>query len=243
MSKVVLVTGAARGIGAAIAQCAAAEGWAVGVNYHSNAERANDVVRQIRERGGRAVALQADTSREDEVERLFHAVQDELGALAGLVNNAGVVGQPGPVMNTSTDKLREVLDVNVIGYFLCAREAVRSMQGRGGAIVNVSSRLSVLGGAGEQVHYAATKAAIDALTVGLSGEVAPQGIRVNCVRPGIIATEIHAGRPADVLRNVEKVIPLRRLGRAEEVAEAVVWLLSDKASYVSGSMLDVGGGR
>jgi glucose 1-dehydrogenase len=243
MSKVVLVTGGGRGIGAAIAIRAAEEGWAVGVNYLSNAERANEVVRQIRDAGGRAMALAADTSREADVERMFRTVQQELGPLTGLVNNAGVVGQPGPVVDTTTDKLRAVLDVNVIGYFLCAREAVRCMQGRGGAIVNVSSRLSVLGGAGEQVHYAATKAAIDALTVGLSGEAAPQGIRVNCVRPGIIATEIHAGRPADVLRNVEKAIPLRRIGRPEEVAEAVVWLLSEKASYVTGAMLDVAGGR
>jgi NAD(P)-dependent dehydrogenase (short-subunit alcohol dehydrogenase family) len=243
MSKVVLITGAARGIGAATALCAAREGYSVAVNYRSNADRAEQIVREIRALGPRAVAIQADTSQEADVVRLFREAQEELGPLDALVNNAGVVGQPGPVMNTSAEKLREVLDVNVIGYFLCAREAVRSMAGRGGAIVNVSSRLSVLGGAGEQVHYAATKAAIDALTVGLSGEVAPQGIRVNCVRPGIIATEIHAGRPADVLKNVEKVIPLRRIGSAEEVAEAIVWLLSDKASYISGSMLDVGGGR
>lgn len=243
MSKVVLITGAARGIGAATALCAARDGYSVAVNYRSNSDRAQQVVSQIRALGRRAIAVQADTSREADVVRLFSEVQAELGPLDALVNNAGVVGQPGPVMNTSAEKLREVLDVNVIGYFLCAREAVRSMAGRAGAIVNVSSRLSVLGGAGEQVHYAATKAAIDALTVGLSGEVAPQGIRVNCVRPGIIATEIHAGRPADVLKNVEKVIPLRRIGSAEEVAEAIVWLLSDKASYITGAMLDVGGGR
>ena len=243
MSKVLLVTGAARGIGAAIALRAAEDGFAVGVNYRDNSDRAAMVVRHILERGGRACAVQADTSREDDVVRMFRATQEELGPLDAFVNNAGIVGEPGPVMDTSSAKLHEVFDVNVIGYFLCAREAVRSMQGRKGAIVNVSSRLSVLGGAGEQVHYAATKAAIDALTVGLSGEVAPLGIRVNCVRPGIIATEIHANRPAEVLKNAEKVIPLRRIGTADEVAEAVVWLLSDHASYITGAMLDVGGGR
>lgn len=243
MSRVLVVTGGARGIGAAVALRAALDGWAVAVNYRASADRAEEVVRQIRERGGEAVAVQADTSREDEVVRMFDEVERKLGPLGGLVNNAGVVGQPGPVQQIDGPRLREVLDVNVVGYFLCAREAVRRQEGRSGAIVNVSSRLASLGGAGEQVHYAATKAAIDTLTLGLSGEVAPRGIRVNCVRPGIIATEIHAARPADVLANIEKVIPLRRIGRPEEVAEAVVWLLSDKASYITGALLDVGGGR
>lgn len=243
MVKTLVVTGGARGIGAAVAQRAAAGGWAVAVNYKASAARAEEVVRKIRERGGQAVTVQADTSREDEVVRLFDEAERKLGPLAGLVNNAGIVGHPGPVQQVDSARLRELLDVNVIGYFLCAREAVRRMQGRSGAIVNVSSRLAALGGSGEQVHYAATKAAIDTFTKGLSGEVAPRGIRVNCVRPGIIATEIHAGRPADVLANIEQMIPLRRLGRPEEVAHAVVWLLSDEASYITGATLDVGGGR
>lgn len=242
MKRVVLVTGGGRGIGAAIALQAARDGAAVGVNYRSNAAAAEALVARIAGEGGRALAVQADTSQEADVLRLFDTVEQQLGPLTGLVNNAGITGRPGPIAQVTVDGLNEVLATNVVGYFLCAREAARRLQ-RGGAIVNVSSRLATLSGAGELVPYSATKAAIDVLTVGLSRELAERGVRVNGVRPGVIATEIHRQRDPGVLRNIERGIPLGRIGTPEEVAECVCWLLSDKASYVTGALLDVGGGR
>ncbi|MBN9428837.1 MAG: SDR family oxidoreductase [Burkholderiales bacterium] len=242
MKRVVLVTGGGRGIGAAIALQAARDGAAVGINYRSNAATADALAARITAEGGRALAVQADTSQEADVLRLFDTVERQLGPLTGLANNAGITGRPGPIAQLTVEGLNEVLATNVVGYFLCAREAARRLQ-RGGAIVNVSSRLATLSGAGELVPYSATKAAIDVLTVGLSRELADRGVRVNGVRPGVIATEIHRQRDPDVLRNIERGIPLGRIGTPEEVAECVCWLLSDKASYVTGALLDVGGGR
>jgi NAD(P)-dependent dehydrogenase (short-subunit alcohol dehydrogenase family) len=245
----VLVTGGSRGIGAATARLAAEQGYDVCISYRDRADSAQAVVADvIEETGMRALAVRADVSQEQDVLRLFATAQAELGRLVGLVNNAGVLDRQSTVADLQTERIQRILAVNVLGAFLCAREAVRAMStadgGLGGAIVNVSSRASVLGGAGEYVDYAASKAAVDALTVGLSREVANVGIRVNAVRPGLIETEIHAsgGEPGRVGR-LGPTVPMGRGGTAEEVAEAIVWLLSDKASYVTGSILEVSGGR
>jgi NAD(P)-dependent dehydrogenase (short-subunit alcohol dehydrogenase family) len=248
-SGLVLVTGGSRGIGAATARLAAEQGYDVCISYRDRADSAQVVVADIIEATGmRALAVRADVSQEQDVLRLFATAQAELGRLVGLVNNAGVLDRQSTVADLQTERIQRILAVNVLGAFLCAREAVRAMStadgGLGGAIVNVSSRASVLGGAGEYVDYAASKAAVDALTVGLSREVADVGIRVNAVRPGLIETEIHAsgGEPGRVVR-LGPTVPMGRGGTAEEVAEAIVWLLSDKASYVTGSILEVSGGR
>jgi NAD(P)-dependent dehydrogenase (short-subunit alcohol dehydrogenase family) len=248
-SGLVLVTGGSRGIGAATARLAAEQGYDVCISYRDRADSAQAVVADVIEATGmRAVAVRADVSQEQDVLRLFATAQAELGRLVGLVNNAGVLDRQSTVADLQTERIQRILAVNVLGAFLCAREAVRAMStadgGLGGAIVNVSSRASVLGGAGEYVDYAASKAAVDALTVGLSREVADVGIRVNAVRPGLIETEIHAsgGEPGRVVR-LAPTVPMGRGGTAEEVAEAIVWLLSDKASYVTGSILEVSGGR
>jgi NAD(P)-dependent dehydrogenase (short-subunit alcohol dehydrogenase family) len=245
----VLVTGGSRGIGAATARLAAEQGYDVCISYRDRADSAQAVVAGIIEATGRrALAVRADVSQEQDVLRLFATAQGELGRLVGLVNNAGVLDRQSTVADLQTQRIQRILAVNVLGAFLCAREAVRAIStadgGLGGAIVNVSSRASVLGGAGEYVDYAASKAAVDALTVGLSREVANVGIRVNAVRPGLIETEIHAGggEPGRVGR-LGPTVPMGRGGTAEEVAEAIVWLLSDKASYVTGSILEVSGGR
>lgn len=248
MPGVLLVTGGGRGIGAATARLAAAAGYAVCVNYLHRKEAAERTVSAIEAQGGRALAVQADISREAEVMRLFDAVDIELGRLSALVNNAGVVEPQMRVEEMTAERVNRTLSVNVTGSLLCCREAVRRMStkrgGPGGAIVNVSSAASRIGSANEYVDYAASKAAVDTLTIGLAKEVAGEGIRVNAVRPGLIDTEIHAagGEPGRVAR-LSSTIPMRRGGSAEEVAHAVLWLLSDEASFVTGSLLDVSGGR
>lgn len=247
MSKVMLVTGGSRGIGAAVAKLAASRGYAVAINYHSHADAARAVVAHIQRDGGRAIAIQADVSQEDQVVRMFRTLDDQLGPLDALVNNAGILEKQMRVDDMNAERLLRVLSTNVIGAFLCAREAVRRMStrhgGQGGAIVNVSSAAARLGSPNEYVDYAASKGALDTLTIGLSKEVAPEGIRVNGVRPATIYTEMHAsgGEPGRVDR-LKSVIPLRRGGTVDEVAGAVMWLFSDEAGYTSGSFIDVSGG-
>lgn len=244
----VIVTGGARGIGAATARLAARHGYRVAVDFASDEAAAAAVVAAIERDGGRAIAVRADVAAEPEVLALFERVDRELGPLRALVNNAGVTGGFARVDEVAATAVRRVLEVNVVGAFLCAREAVRRMStrhgGEGGAIVNVSSRAAALGGAGEWVHYAASKAALDALTVGLAREVADEGIRVNGVAAGLVETGLHAaaGAPGRAWK-LAAGVPMRRPGTAEEVAEAVLWLLSPAASYVTGTTLAVSGGR
>ncbi|MDD0840421.1 SDR family oxidoreductase [Curvibacter sp. HBC61] len=248
MDKVLLVTGGSRGIGAATALRAAEAGYAVAVNYSANSLAADEVVRQIRAQGGSAIAVQADVADEAQVLAMFRKVDAKLGRLTGLVNNAGVVDVSARVEDMSLARWKRMFDINVLGSFLCAREAVRRMSqrhgGSGGAIVNVSSAAARLGSPGQYVDYAAAKGAIDAFTVGLAKEVAADGIRVNAVRPGLIETEIHAsGGLPDRVRDLAHLVPMQRGGRADEVAQAIVWLLSEQASYTTMSLLDVSGGR
>ncbi len=246
--RVLLVTGGGRGIGAATARLAASQGWAVAVNYTANSLAADEVVRDIRELGGTAITAKADVADEAQVLAMFQKIDAKLGRLTGLVNNAGVVDVSARVDEMSVARWRRMFDINVIGSMLCAREAVRRMStkhgGEGGAIVNVSSAASRLGSPGQYVDYAAAKGAIDAFTIGLAKEVAAEGIRVNAVRPGLIETEIHAsgGLPTRV-RDLQHLVPMQRGGTADEVAQAIVWLLSDAASYTTMSLLDVSGGR
>jgi NAD(P)-dependent dehydrogenase (short-subunit alcohol dehydrogenase family) len=248
MDKVLLVTGGSRGIGAATALLAARQGWAVAVNYSANSLAADEVVRTIRAGGGNAITVQADVADEAQVLRMFQKVDAKLGRLTGLVNNAGVVDVSARVDEMGVARWRRMFDINVIGSMLCAREAVRRMStrhgGEGGSVVNVSSAASRLGSPGQYVDYAASKGAIDAFTIGLAKEVAAEGIRVNAVRPGLIETEIHAsgGLPHRV-RDLQHQVPMQRGGTADEVAQAIVWLLSDAASYTTMSLLDVSGGR
>lgn len=245
--NILVVTGGSRGIGAATARLAGQRGWAVCVNYRQNRDAAQDVVHDILEAGTRAVAVQADVSVEADVERLFEICDRELGRLRGLVNNAGILELQMRVESMTADRLSRVLAANVVGAFICAREAVRRMStrrgGRGGGIVNVSSAAARLGSAGEYVDYAASKGAIDTMTIGLAREVADDGIRVNAVRPGFIYTDIHAsGGEPDRVDRVKASVPLKRGGTAEEVAAAILWLLSDEASFTTGSFIDVAGG-
>ncbi len=248
MRKVVLVTGGSRGIGAATARMAAARGFSVGVNYRRDAAAAGQVADEIVRAGGRAVPVQADVASEGDVVRLFETIDRELGPLSALVNNAGILEQQMRLDAMDAARLGRVFATNVIGAFLCAREAVRRLStrhgGRGGAIVNVSSGASRLGSPGEYVDYAASKGAIDTMTIGLAREVAEEGIRVNAVRPGFIYTDIHAsgGEPGRVDR-VKAFVPMQRGGRPEEVAAAILWLLSDDASYTTGTFIDVTGGK
>ena len=243
-----VVTGASRGIGAAVAALAGARGYAVAVGFRDDATSAGEVVAAIRSAGGTALAVRADVADEDDVVGLFAAAEEQLGPLAGLVNNAGITGPLTRLESLAAADLAAVLAVNVGGAILCAREAVRRMStqrgGSGGAIVNVSSRAAHLGGAGEWVHYAASKGAIDTLTVGLAREVAADGIRVNAVAPGLIATGLHAAAGApDRLERLAPGIPLQRPGTPAEVAEAVLWLMSAEAAYLTGAILPVSGGR
>jgi NAD(P)-dependent dehydrogenase (short-subunit alcohol dehydrogenase family) len=245
---VMIVTGGSRGIGASVSLLAAKRGYSVAVNFAENERAADLIVGDIRKAGAQAVAVQGDVSLEHDVRRLFETVDRELGSLAVLVNNAGITGGFSRVADVSAEMLQHVFAVNVIGSFLCAQEAVKRMSkqkgGKGGSIVNVSSRAAEIGGAGEWVHYAATKGAIETLTVGLAREVALEGIRVNAVSPGLIQTELHAtaGAPDRGMR-LASGIPIGRPGATEEVAEAILWLASSKASYVTGAVLAVAGGR
>ena len=248
MTGALIVTGASRGIGAATARLAAAAGWKVCVNFNRHAEEADGVVAAIRAAGGTAIAVSADMADEAAIVAMFARVDRELGALGGLVNNAGMLGGEHRIEDFDAASMRRLWDVNVVAYFLCAREAVRRMStrhgGRGGVIVNQSSAAARLGAPGQYLDYAASKGAIDTFTLGLAREVAAEGVRVNAVRPGIIETEIHAsGGQPDRAAQMAPLVPMRRAGSAEEVAEAIVWLLSDAASYITGAVIDATGGR
>ncbi len=248
MGRVAIITGAGRGIGAATAMLAASRGYKVCVNYRKSAEAAREVVAAIAGAGGKAVAVAADVAVEDDVVRLFETAARELGPVTALVNNAGILERQMRVEDMDAARIRRVLDTNVVGSFLCAREAVKRMStkrgGPGGAIVNISSGAARWGSPDEYVDYAASKAAIDTLTIGLSKEVAREGIRVNAVRPGLVITDIHAagGEPGRVER-MKSSVPLGRGGMPEEVATAILWLLSDEASFTTGAIIDVSGGR
>jgi NAD(P)-dependent dehydrogenase (short-subunit alcohol dehydrogenase family) len=239
-----LVTGASRGLGAAIAELAAGRGYAVAVNYSRDEERANRVVSGIRDGGGKAIAVRADVASEADVAAMFERVDVELGTLGVLINNAGIAGPNFRVESLRIGDVRRMFETNVYGSFLCAKEAIRRMSyahgGAGGSIVNLSSASSRLGGAGRNVHYSASKGAVNSMTVGMAREVAAEGIRVNAVSPGVIDTESQEpGRVAEI----GPTLPMKRAGRPEEVANTVLWLASDEASYVTGAIFDVSGGR
>lgn len=248
MNKVILITGGSRGIGAATALRAARDGYAVVLSYREDAAAAARVISDIEAAGGKALAVQADVAKEADILRLFETCDHSFGPLTALVNNAGITERQTRVDEMQVDRLQRVFSTNVIGSFVCARAAVRRMSTRhggvGGAIVNVSSAAARLGSPGEYVDYAASKGAIDTFTLGLAKELAAEGIRVNAVRPGIIYTDIHAssGEPGRVDR-LKPMVPMQRGGQADEVAAAILWLLSDEASYVTGSFIDVAGGR
>lgn len=243
-----IVTGASRGIGAAVARLAGARGYAVAVNFSSGESEAGAVVHDIVSSGGRALAIHADVSIEDDVVRMFQTAEAELGPIKALVNNAAITGGFARVEDVSAAAIQKTFAVNVAGAMLCAREAVRRMStrhgGSGGAIVNISSRAAQTGSPGEWVHYAASKGAIDSFTIGLAREVATEGIRVNAVAPGLVETGLHAanGEPGR-LQRLMGTIPMQRAGLPEEVAEGVLWLLSPAASYTTGAILQIGGGR
>lgn len=248
MEKIILITGGGRGIGASCALLAAEQGYKVCVNYRNDADAAFKVVAAIEAMGGTALAIQADVSDEAAVERMFALVDERFGRLNALINNAGILSRQMRVEQMTAERINRIMATNVTGSFLCAREAVRRMStkhgGAGGSIVNMSSRAAVLGSAGEYVDYAASKAAVDALTIGLSKEVANEKIRVNAVRPGLIRTEMHAsgGEPGRINR-LQSSVPMERGGEPIEVARAALWLLSDEASYTTGTFIDVSGGR
>jgi NAD(P)-dependent dehydrogenase (short-subunit alcohol dehydrogenase family) len=248
MSKVVIVTGGSRGIGRATALLAAERDYAVAVNYTANVRAAEEVVGAIAKRGGKAVAIKADIGVPNDVKRLFLECDQKLGTLTALVNNAGIAGDIKRVDELPLDRLQQMFNVNVIGAFLCAQEAVRRMStrhgGKGGGIVNVSSVASRLGGANVYVDYAASKGAIDTMTLGLAQEVAAEGIRVNCVHPGMTATEIHdpLGGKARLAKGAEGT-PMKRVGAPEEIARGILWLLSEESSFMTGAFMDIAGGR
>jgi NAD(P)-dependent dehydrogenase (short-subunit alcohol dehydrogenase family) len=248
MKKTIVITGGSGGIGAASARLSAARGWNIAFNYASNAEGASRTVADIEAAGGKAIAIKGDVAVESDVVALFDAAAKAFGGIDGVVNNAGTLGPVMTLAEMDIDRLRRVIDVNVLGAFLVAREAARRMGtsrgGRGGSLVNISSAAARLGAANERVDYAGTKGAVESLTTGLARELGPEGVRVNAIRPGIIETDIHArgGQPGRAAL-VGGATPLGRAGTADEVAEAVVWLLSDQSSYVTGAILDVTGGR
>ena len=246
--QIMVVTGGSRGLGAATARLAAQRGYDLCVNYLGNAEGAEAVVRDVEAAGRRAIAVQADVSKEDQVERLFETVDKELGTLTALINNAGITGPSSRLDAVEAETLKRVLDINVLAVMLCSRSAIRRMStkfgGTGGGIVNISSVAANLGSPGDYVWYATTKGAIDSLTIGLANEVAREGIRVNAVAPGLIATDIHIGsNDPDRPTRIGPTIPIGRCGEPEEIAEPILWLLSDAASYTIGAILRVGGGR
>ncbi len=248
MTGVALITGSGRGIGAATAQLAAQRGYAVCVNYLKNEERAREVVARIRAGGGKAIMVQADTANEDDVIKLFERVDVELGPVTALVNNAGITGRAGRLDSFDAAAIRRVLEVNVVGAILCSQQAVKRMStrngGAGGNIVNVSSLAATLGGANQWIPYAAAKGAINSFTAGLAKEVAAEGIRVNAISPGLINTEIHAEAGAgERLQKVIPLVPMGRLGTAEECAQAILWLISGEAAYMIGCILTLSGGR
>ncbi len=248
MNKVALITGSSRGIGAATARLLAQKGYDVCINYLKNHEQAEHLAEQLQQHGVKTLTVQADISQEEEVTRLFKTMDEQLGAVSALVNNAAILLPQMPVEEMTAERINRMMTTNVTSYFLCCREAIKRMAlkngGKGGAIVNVSSAASRIGAANEYVDYAASKGAVDTLTRGLSIEVAGEGIRVNCVRPGFIYTDMHAdsGEP-DRIERIKSVIPLQRGGTAKEVANSIAWLLSDEASYVTGSFIDIAGGR
>lgn len=248
MNKVAIVTGSSRGIGAATALRLASDGYDICVNYLSNVTAAKEIVDSVRERGVNAISVCADISSEDSVRKLFLEVDKQLGAPVALINNAGILFQQCRLVEMGAERINKVLTTNVTGYFLCCKEAVTRMStkngGAGGVIVNVSSAASRIGSAGEYIDYAASKGAIDTLTLGLASEVAEEGIRVNCVRPGFIYTEMHAsgGEPERVDRLKEN-LPLKRGGYPDEVAAAIAWLVSEESGYTTGSFIEVSGGR
>jgi NAD(P)-dependent dehydrogenase (short-subunit alcohol dehydrogenase family) len=247
-TKTILISGASRGIGRAAALMAGARGWSVGVNYRADRASAEAVVAAIEGSGGAAVALPGDVANEDDVIAMFEGATKALGPLDGVVVNAGIVAPSARLVDMSAERMRRVFDVNVLGAYLCAREAARrlstSLGGRGGSIVLISSAAARLGSPGLYVDYAGSKGAIDTLTLGLSKELGPEGVRVNAIRPGLIDTDIHAsGGEPDRARTLGATAPMGRPGTAEEIAEAIIWLLSDSSSYASGAIIDVAGGR
>lgn len=248
MDKVIVITGASRGIGAATARLAAREGYRICINYLNDDEAAQRVLAEVREAGAEAITVKADVSVEDEIIHLFQRVDAELGPITALVNNAGTIGQKSQLEHMSEFRLLKLMKTNVVGPMLCSKHALQRMSkrhgGKGGSIVNVSSVAARLGSPNEYVDYAASKGALDTLTLGLAKEVAADGVRVNAVRPGYIFNDFHAlSGDAERVSKLEPSIPMGRGGQAEEVAEAILWLLSDKASYATGSFIDLGGGR